>query len=226
MPLRPSLLAEITAALGSSLTPSLNSSSAGSDLFQAYIFCLVVDAACIEGARISFVSRTSNNPKQFVFRTSPGYLTSDKQDYGYAVIEFDGCPSLEAHVSVRVAGHSEVLHECDVSVLRADEANLCRQSLVRISPRSAKVVLAIEAKFYTVPLSLHLGRGFLGLVRDLSSDSVFFVMNRGAPSIEKLLAHKKQKWDKDVSPSNAKAVERLRNALQTAFVNFKASKAT
>jgi hypothetical protein len=88
------------------------------------------------------------------------------------------------------------------------------------------VVIALEAKFYTVPLSLSLGRAFLGLVRDLSSGSVFFVMNRHAPSIEKLLAHKKQKWDKDIIPGNARAVARLRNALQTAFVNYKAAHAT
>jgi hypothetical protein len=220
MPIRPGLLSEIRGALGSAVTPSLTAASAASDLFEAYVFCLILEAARAEGARVTLNSPAGSNPTPFVFRTSPGFLSSDLRNYGYANIEFRGCPPLEAHVSVRVAGHSGVLHECDVSVIRADEATLCRQSTARISPRSAKVVLAIEAKFYTVPLALHLGRGFLGLVRDISSGAVFFVMNRQAPSIEKLLSHKKQRWEKDVHPGDKRAVERFRNAVQTCFVNY------
>lgn len=226
MPLRPGLLSEIQAGLGATAIPSLQSSSAASDLFEAYIFCLVVAAARAEGGLIQFMSRAGPNPSPFVFRTSPGHLASDLHNYGYATLSFPRCPPLEAHIGVRIAGHSGVLHECDVSVLRADEAALCRQSTVRVSPRSAKVVLAVEAKFYTVPLSLNLGRAFLGLVRDLSSGSVFFVMNRRAPSIEELLAHKEQKWEKDIVPGNARDVARLTNALQSAFVNYQAAHAS
>lgn len=222
MPMRPGLLAEIQSALGNAVIPNLTATSAGSDLFEAYIFGLILDAARREGATVTLACRSGGIPNPFVFRTSPGHLSSTTQDYGHAAIAFPDCPALEAHVGIRVAGHSGVLHECDVSVIQRDEAELCRESSIRVAPRSARVLLALEAKFYSVELPLHLGRAFLGLVRDLSCDAVFFVMNRGAPSIEKLLAHKKQQWEKHVNPGQAHTVERLRNAIQTRFRDFQA----
>jgi hypothetical protein len=84
------------------------------------------------------------------------------------------------------------------------------------------VVIAVEAKYYTTDLALHLGRGFLGLVTDTSSQNAFFVINRDAKSIEKLLAHKKQQWEHKVVPAYPIAVNRLIGALQIAFHNFQA----
>jgi hypothetical protein len=125
-------------------------------------------------------------------------------------------------LGVRVSGHSAVLHECDISVLLQAEADTCRASVDLVAPRSHKVIIAVEAKYYTTDLALHLGRGFLGLVRDISAQSAFFVINRDAPSIERLLAHKKQHWEHRVIPSETIAVNRLTNAFQKAFQNFRA----
>ncbi len=222
MPLRPTLLAEIGAALGAAVTPSLTTQSAASDIYEAYIFSIVLQAATTEGAQVTLASILSGATSQFVFRTSPGYLNSRRRNYGYAEIRFPRCPTLEAHVSVRVAGHSHVLHECDISVIDQVEAQLCRASTQRLAPRSARVRIVVEAKFYTTDLALHLGRGFLGLVRDISAENAFFVFNRDADSIERLLAHKKQLWEHHVVPSNTIPVTRLRNAFQGAFKNFRA----
>ncbi len=123
---------------------------------------------------------------------------------------------------MRVSGHSTVLHECDVSVLFQSEANVCRSRSELVAPRSHKVVIALEAKYYTTDLALHLGRGFLGLVPDISAQSAFFVINRDARTIERLLAHKKQQWEHKVVPSEPLAQTRLINALQKAFQNFQA----
>ncbi len=222
MPIRPGLLAEIQAALGRSIIPSLTPSSASNDIYEAYLFSLVLTAARTEGARITLASVTGALPNPFIFRTSPGYLNSRMRNYGYAVIEFNSCPILEAHVGIRVSGHSGVLHELDVSVLFQSEAILCRSQRDSVAPRSHRIVIGLEAKFYTTDLALHLGRAFLGLVRDTSTHNPFFVLNREAPSIEKLLAYKNQQWDHKIVPGETIAVARLTNGLQKAFHNFKA----
>jgi hypothetical protein len=222
MPIRPQLLAEIEQALGQAVRPSLTSASAAFDLYEAYLFSLVVAAARTEGGIVSYRSISGGLPNPFVFRTSPGYIGSNTHNYGYGEIDFAGCPLLEVHVGVRVSGHSNVLHECDVSVLLRDEAELCRRGPDLIAPRSSKLLIAIEAKYYTRDIPLHLGRGFLGLVRDFSADKTFFVANRGGRSVEKLLSHKKQLWEHNINPSDQVSVARLRNALQTAFKDYRA----
>jgi hypothetical protein len=222
MPIRPRLLSEIRQVLGQSIVPSLNTTSATDDLYEAYLFTLVLGAAIAEGAsvRLRSIGRAGTNP--FVFRTSPGYIGSRSQNYGYAEIEFPGCPSLEAHVGVRVSGHSNVLHECDVSVLLKDEAEVCRRGPDLVAPRSSKLVIAIEAKFYARDIPLMLGRAFLGLTRDLSADKSFFVVNTGGRSVEKLLSHKRQLWEHRITPADPLAVTRLRNAFQVAFKDYQA----
>ena len=191
MPLRANLLAEVQQALGAAVVPSLTTSSHVNDVYEAYLFSLVIQAARVEGATVTLGCINGGMPNPFVFRTSPGYLNSRHRNYGYAVIDFTGCPALEAHLGVRVSGHSTVLHECDVSVLLQAEAMVCRSRRELVAPRSHKVVIALEAKYYTTDIALHLGRGFLGLVRDLSAQDAFFVINRDARSVERLLAHKK-----------------------------------
>jgi hypothetical protein len=222
MPVRPQLLDEIEQALGSAISPSLTTSSAVDDLYEAYLFSLVIRAAREEGGSVNYKCINGGSPNPFVFRTSPGYIGSRTHNYGYAEIEFPGCPILEAHVGVRVSGHSNVLHECDVSVLLKDEADVCRAGPDLIAPRSSKLLIAIEAKYYTRDIPLHLGRGFLGLTRDFSTDNVYFVVNRRGRSVEKLLSHKKQLWEHNINPSDPVPVARLRNAFQTAFKDYRA----
>jgi hypothetical protein len=115
-----------------------------------------------------------------------------------------------------------VLHECDVSVLLHDEAELCRIANNNVAPRAAKVVISVEAKFYDSSLGLHLGRAFLGFTMDVAAFKSFFVINRTSRSIEKLLSHKKRSWEHNIQPQNTTDVVRLRNAFQTAFKDFKA----
>lgn len=217
------LLNEITSVLGTAITPSLNTASAADDLFEAYLFSLVIQAAQLEGATsIRFLDRGGSTPTVFVFRTSPGYINSSAQRYCHVEIEFPNKPLLEAHVGIRVAGQSSVLHECDVCVLLKAEADLCRIGWDRIAPRSHRVIVAIEAKYYTSSLGLYLGRGFLGLTSDISADKSIFVSNTTSQSVEKLLASKRKLWERDIIPSNANDVARLRVTFQTAFKDFKA----
>lgn len=219
MPIRPTLLRDISASLGAAIAPSLTVASAASDLFEAYVFSMVLDAARAEGATIFYENVNRAPPTQFVFRTSPGYIFSTTQPYTHAVIRFGRMPQLEAHVGVRIEGISKVLHECDVAVLYRDEAEVCRSN--RVSPRSAKTLLSVECKFYSSDVPLGLARAFLGLTSDVGRDNRFYVVNTSSRSSEKLLAYHKKKWDHYVVPG-ASGLPRLQGEFRSVFKNFKA----
>lgn len=127
MSIRSDLLAEIKGALGGAIAPNLTARSQGADLYEAYVWSLVVEAARSEGASISFLNVFGGRvTADFIFRTSPGNIFSATQPYSHALISFPNCPDLEAHVGIFVAGKSGVAHECDVAVLYSDEAHVCR----------------------------------------------------------------------------------------------------
>jgi hypothetical protein len=223
MPIPNDLLDAIDQTLGSAILPSLSSTSAWDDLFEAYLFSIIIEAAIAEGAQVVFKNRHGANPHTFIFRTSPGYIGSTRRDYGFAELAFPNAPALEVHLGIRVVGHSKVLHEYDVSVLLKSEAGLCRASIENIAPRSSKVIIAIEAKCYsTTNAGLNLGREFLGLDIDTSAKQVIFVMNRSSISVERLLSYKNRKWEHNILPGNANDVSRLRGQFQTAFKDFRA----
>lgn len=71
MTIKTDLLTEIRTTLGTSITPSLSSASAVSDIFEAYVLSLVIQAAEAEDAIISYQDVFGNVPTNFVFRTSP-----------------------------------------------------------------------------------------------------------------------------------------------------------
>lgn len=222
MALRPNLLNDIQSVLGLALATSLNALSDASDLYEAYLFSLICQAALEEGGTVKFRSIGNADPTTFIFRTSPGYIGSMNKDYGYATIEFYNKPPIEAHVGVRVAGASKVLHECDVCVLPKDEADLCRSVSGNVAPRGAKIIISIEAKFYNSSLGLGLGRGFLGFTMDVSADKAYFVINRTSQSIEKLLSHRKRLWEHNIQPQNSGDVNRLKYSFRTAFKDYMA----
>lgn len=223
MPLRPALLQEIQAALGAAITPSLTAQDAASDLFEGFLFAMVVQAARAQHAQVTFRDVHDAVPTQFVFRTSPGQIYSRAHPYTHAVISFAGHPTLEAHVGVRVIGRSGVLHECDVAVLDHVEAVACRAG--DVPPRTASLILGIECKYYTSGLPLHLGRAFMGLSSELKKDACIFVSNTSSRTIEKLLTKSKRDWEREVYPGSPDALSRLHGNLRTAFRNYVAGTA-
>jgi hypothetical protein len=216
----PALLQAIQTALGPAIMPSLTAASAGSDIFEAYVLSIFLQAAGIEGAAIGF--RNVNGPitNTFTFRTSPGHIWSESQPYTHAEIQFPNLPLLEAHTGVYVSGKSGLIHESDVLVLLSEEAQLARQNLV--PPRSKRSILSAECKFYSAGLGIGLARGFVGLCSDLSSRECFFITNISGVSAEKLLTHQRKKWQTAVQPNQVVAVNRLRNAVQDVFKDFRA----
>jgi hypothetical protein len=215
MPIDPIFLSEIQAALGSAITPSLTTADDASDGFEAYLLGLVIRAAQNEGAVISFRDVFYSTPTSFVFRTSPGYISSRKQPYTYAIIAFPGRPVLEAHVGVRISGISKILHECDVAVIDQDEAEICRQNQ-NVHPRHGKVIMAIECKFYT---------NRIRLISDISKKERYFVVNTPLSdfdTIQTYLSAHTQEWEHEVVPGSTNALSRLRGSFQNTFKNYKA----
>jgi hypothetical protein len=220
MTIEDDLLNQIAGTFGSAISSSLNTTSDSSDIFEAYVFSLALEAAQTEGATITYRDVLGRIPTDFVFRTSPGYIFSTTHNYTHAVILFPSKAPLEAHIGVRVVGKSGVLHECDVAVIEQSEAETCRRR--QVPPRSSKVLIAVECKFYSTPLQLHLARAFIGLTVDLSATKPIFVTNSSSDSLEKLLTGRDRDWEHNLVPSFPVEVMRLRHKFQDAFQKYKA----
>jgi len=208
------LLADLTAAISGRPT-TYNTKSAIWDVFEGYVFGLVIRAAVAAGGSVIYEDVNGNrSPTRLTFRTSPGMLHSTAHAYTHAVIDLPDCDPLEAHVGVRVQGRSGVLHECDVLVLPAVEAALSRSKSV--APRGSRSLLAVECKYYTSHISLYLARGFHGLHSDLGLKHPFFVANIRAARIERYLSYHQRRWENGVMPGTSEAAY-LEGLIRDAF---------
>ena len=220
MPVRSDLIAEIDKALSGAAQLGYSNNSATNDVYEAYIWSLCVRAARQHNAKVRYETVSGRFTQDLLFRTSPGAVFSVAQQYTHALISFDDCPELEAHIGIRITGRSRVLHECDVAVLERSEGQLCRRE--RVHPRASKVLIAVERKFYTSSVQLYLGRGFLGLTSDIYRKERYFVTNSQSPSVTKLIGHHESEWDCGVLP-NTKEGDALFHSIARAFRNYRAA---
>lgn len=195
-------LADLKAAYDSTLSghaPVVNPSQAN-DAYELYAFTLLLRAAQAEGCSLVTFATTSgtSSPTVLRFRTSPGSIYSLAHDYCHANVSFPAGLAYEVHIGVYVAGVAGVLHECDVAVIKADEAAFCRRN--RVHPKRASVLIAGECKFYTGNLGIGLGREFLGATTDLSVKGRFLLSNSDGNSIDRVLAHHDRRRQFKLSP--------------------------
>src|SRR6266480_6787350 len=81
------LLNEIRAALGPAVSPSLTTRSKGCDIYEAYLFGLVLESAQQEDARrIAFENVDGSTGSTVTFRTTPMKIQTRKRPYSHAVI--------------------------------------------------------------------------------------------------------------------------------------------
>jgi hypothetical protein len=160
---------------------------APNDMFELYLLSLVATAAEEEEATlIEFRDASNTRATTLWFRRSPGSLHVAGA-FTHLRIEFPDREALEAHVGVRVRGVSGVAHECDVAVLKESECDRSRANL--LLPRSQGLVLAVEGKYYSDSLPLHMGRGVLGLGKELKGKATALVTNIGANDIVHMVMH-------------------------------------
>lgn len=189
MAVREDLVDAVESILASAAAVGYANQSATNDVYENYVWALCIQAAMQQGASVTYETVGGQQATTLIFRTSPGAIYSTAHNYTHAVLDLAGSPTLEAHVGVRVAGKSRVLHECDVAVIDRQEAMLCRAE--QVHPRASKVLIASECKFYTAAVQLALGRGFLGLTSDIHRNERYFVTNGQSASVTKLIAHHK-----------------------------------
>ncbi|WP_405165914.1 hypothetical protein OG203_12995 [Nocardia sp. NBC_01499] len=207
------LLAELRAHLRAAV--SYTTASMPNDVYEGFLFSLVIATARKSGAQIRYQDVNGSMASNLVFRTSPGWLYSTARNYTHAVLEFGRAPELEVHIGVKVQGNSGVEHECDVVVLDAEEADLCR--FARTSPRASKCLLVIECKYYTGHLPLGQARGFAGLSADLGRRAhPIFVANTGSGSVTKYLTGRTLSRELHVVP-RASEVEGVQSLIREAF---------
>jgi hypothetical protein len=192
-PLIPSqdLVAAVQNLLGAVQLPGLTATSKHYDLFEAFLFALVVDAARdVAGPHAVHYERPAvpGTPTNIIaLRTAPGWMHNGPQ-YTHAVVQL-GQREVEIHLGIYVAGRSKIPHEYDVSVLSRDEANRARN--IGVAPRSSKIVLFIEAKHWAPNLRLPVAREFLGLCDDSGAGLGTLVSNSSSPLVATLLAKRR-----------------------------------
>jgi hypothetical protein len=218
MPTDPAL---IQLLLSEFQTPNLGSlsSAAMNDRYEAFVWLLAIRAAREEGATVSLQTAGGQPVNAPVLRSSPGVISSPNLDFTHAVISFPGRPVLEAHLGIKLDGKSGVAHEADVAVLEQSEANLCRDN--GVNPRYSSALIVVECKYYSTPLPLGLSRSFLGLCREMRAADCFFVANREALNVSKVLSYGRFNHRTLVLPSSMPSTNLL-HQFQTKYSQFKA----
>jgi hypothetical protein len=190
---------ELPQALPSALTVDGPSPTAGNDLYEAFLFTMVLKAARSEGYNVSFADGFGQIPTEFRLRRSPGRLPTGNS-FTHAILTLPNTTkdALEIHTGVAVIGKSKVAHEADVLVLPASDAQRCRQ--LGIDPPSHDAILVVEGKYYTTPVSLGTGRQFLGLDVDLSARVIVLAATVTSSSVVHLLEGRRKLYEVGVLP--------------------------
>lgn len=136
--------------------------------YEAYVFGLCLQA--VRQLNATPVLRgIQGSPTPFVFRGGPGKIHTATKNYGYAEFSLNG-QEFEIHAGVEFKGTSWVTHELDVCILRAEDADRCRNPSTRDDPPAASLIGGWECKFYDINLQKVLGRAFVGLIDDLGNN--------------------------------------------------------
>lgn len=148
--------------------------TAEANLYEAYLFGLVLKAARQEGYRVEFRDFANNPATELLLRNAPGYLyngittTQPHRPFTHALLDPQTSQAaLEVHVGVNSLGASGVGHEADVMVIPSTTARNCVAN--GRHPAGADVLIHLEAKCYAANVDVGVGRQFVGMVCDLTT---------------------------------------------------------
>jgi hypothetical protein len=170
-------------------------------IYEAYVFCLVVDAAAEAGARVVFRNAMDQDVTDLVFRGAPGVLYARTGGWTHALVSFGQAPPLEIHLRVNLEGKSTKTDaECDVLIIEHHAAFESRRD--GVSPKSSRCIGVVECKYYSGQLPPGLAREFAQLCNDRGKPHVgFFVSNQFAAMAGKILATVgNARWEFEVLP--------------------------
>lgn len=186
--------------------------------YEAYIWTLCKRAVEEAGGRTVLTGiKSGNNPKKIVLRGSPGSMASTLQDFCYIACQLKE-KEFEIHLDVQYEGSSGASHEIDVSIYDHAGAEAVRSN--GGLPRSSKLIMAIECKFYitSVP-SAALGRGFVGLVKDYPGTRLnAFASNKASKNLNKYFSNKSNiEPFTDLTPGQTAAADRFVRIIEQAL---------
>lgn len=186
--------------------------------YEAYIWSLCKRAVEEAGGHAVLTGINSgDNPHQIILRGAPGSMASTAQDFCYIACRLNG-KEFEIHLDVQYEGSSGASHEIDVSVYDQASADVVRRN--GGLPRSGKLIMAIECKFYTASVpSAGLGRGFVGLVKDYPGTRLnAFVSNKASKNLDKYFTNKSNiEPFTDLEPGKDAAAERFVRIIEQAL---------
>lgn len=209
------LRAELDERLGALAKSGSLRSKRAPGLFETYVWTILVEAARAEGATVSY--RQLGSSGRLVMPGGPRNLFGNQ--FSFARLEF-GHYALEAHTNLFIEGRSKVVHECDVAVLDAEEAEIFRDRGVH--PKASKLILGVECKFHGPPVPLDEARSFLGLTTEIATSNRFIVSNASPDRIKRVLVRHKRQWKMPVVPSDARRVAALQAAFEDVFRDYAA----
>jgi len=186
--------------------------------YEAYIWSLCKRA--VEEAGGSAVLKgivSGGNPPNIVLRGSPGSMASRAKDFCYIECRLQG-KEFEIHLDVQYEGSSGASHEVDISIYDHASADAVRAS--GWLPKSRKLIMVIECKFYTVSVpSAGLGRAFVGLVSDCNGTRLnAFVSNKASKNLDKYFTNKANiEPFTDLDPAKDAAAERFVRIIEQAL---------
>jgi len=213
--------AEIKSKLSLAINPDFNGALEQANIFDVYLFTILLKAIANEGGTIYYNNVLDETPKYLTFRKTPGKIHGNTHPYTYAIVEFPDKPALEVHLAVKVQGRAGVLHNCNLLMLYQKEANICR--LLQREPRHSQVVLAVKSQHNTSELKLETASAFIGLASDIRYEGgSYFISNTYSEAVAKLLTIARKKWELNIFPRATNDVHRLMYSFQTIFKDFKA----
>lgn len=186
---------------------SLGAASRTYSLYEGFVFACVVEALARLNGQFEARDHDDNRASSLVFRTKPGLIFTAGAPYTFIHVRLPNTREYELHSTLRVEGRSKVLHELDVALVERAEAVRCRQA--GVSPRSGKVKLLAECKFYGRSLPLHLGREFLGLSSEFSIRVKTIVSNVRSDTVGKMITSHRGTENFNVSPMDPSRVLRF-----------------
>jgi hypothetical protein len=212
---RTELRAELDTRLGSLARSGSLRSKRAPGLFETYVWSILIEAAKAEGATASYGQLGPSG--RLLMPQGPRNLFGNQ--FSFARLDFADY-ALEAHTNLYVEGRSKVLHECDVALLDAEEAEVWRDRGVH--PKASKLILGVECKFHGPPVPLDEARSFLGLTTEIATVNRFMVSNASPERIQKVLVRHRRLWRMPVVPSDSRRVSALQASFEDVFRDYAA----
>lgn len=196
-------------------------------LFELYVFKTSIEAikeaGSIQGYGPEITYKDQDGVEVSPIRLQTGPHIPSTYGYVYAEIRFPGSRkrAIEVHCGLKYEGKSEVVHECDVSILGWTEAESRRKD--NKNPRHHKILLSIECKFYSSTIELAMMRGFRGLIDDIGSShntQIFVTSSDIRSSGVNLIKYKKQSAIDEFVPSNRIRIDELKKIVIERITDF------